>query len=94
MIKYVPYVKDSKRAMDEYISRIFMNGDNTLAIHNTCEDSLLASPLIIDLVVLTELMTRIKYRTSPTDSWHGFESVLSICSWLLKVHFSVCWFRS
>ena len=49
VIKYVPFVKDSKRAMDEYISSIFMNGISTIAIHNTCEDSLLASPLIIDL---------------------------------------------
>ncbi len=26
VIKYVPYVKDSKRAMDEYTSEIFMGG--------------------------------------------------------------------
>jgi myo-inositol-1-phosphate synthase len=37
VIKYVPHVGDSKRAMDEYTSRIFMGGTNTLAIHNTCE---------------------------------------------------------
>src|ERR1700685_4533947 len=29
VIKYVPFVRDSKRAMDEYISSIFMNGLNT-----------------------------------------------------------------
>ena len=45
----VPYVADSKRAMDEYTSEIFMGGKNTIAMHNTCEDSLLATPLIIDL---------------------------------------------
>ena len=28
VIKYVPFVKDSKRAMDEYTSTIFMNGIN------------------------------------------------------------------
>merc|ERR1719461_1592410 len=64
VIKYVPFVKDSKRAMDEYTSRIFMNGLQTIVMHNTCEDSLLASPLILDLVILTELCTRIQYRTS------------------------------
>jgi hypothetical protein len=29
-------------------------------IHNTCEDSLLAVPLIIDLVILAELFERIQ----------------------------------
>lgn len=41
VIKYVPYVGDSKRAMDEYVSEIMMGGTNTIAIHNTCEVSLL-----------------------------------------------------
>jgi len=84
VIKYVPFVKDSKRAMDEYISSIFMNGLNTIAIHNTCEDSLLASPLIIDLVILTELMTRITYKTNDQNDYQPFEAVLSILSYLLK----------
>merc|ERR1719266_1079372 len=61
VIKYVPFVGDSKRAMDEYTSRIFMNGKNTIVMHNTCEDSLLATPIILDLV-LTELMQRINYQ--------------------------------
>ena len=46
VIKYVPSVGDSKRALDEYESEIFMGGRNTISMHNTCEDSLLASPLI------------------------------------------------
>merc|ERR1712137_1384602 len=37
VIKYLPYVADSKRAMDEYTSKIFMNGTNTISMHNTCE---------------------------------------------------------
>ncbi|CAM9728622.1 unnamed protein product [Bubo scandiacus] len=49
VIKYVPYVGDSKRALDEYTSEIMMGGTNTIVIHNTCEDSLLASPIILDL---------------------------------------------
>lgn len=52
VIKYVPYVADSKRAMDEYTSEIFMGGHNTIVMHNTCEDSLLAAPIILDLVIL------------------------------------------
>ena len=61
-LRYVPYVGDSKRAMDEYTSEIFMGGRNTLVIHNTCEDSLLAAPIILDLVLLAELITRIEMK--------------------------------
>jgi len=84
VIKYVPYVGDSKRAMDEYTSEIFLGGHNTLAIHNTCEDSLLAAPVMYDLIVLCELMTRIKYKTPDMDHFEDFHTVLSILSYLLK----------
>lgn len=43
VIKYVPYVGDSKRAMDEYTSEIMMGGTNTIALHNTCEVSVSAT---------------------------------------------------
>ncbi|KAH0625740.1 hypothetical protein JD844_033951 [Phrynosoma platyrhinos] len=59
VIKYVPYVGDSKRALDEYTSEIALGGTNTIVIHNVCEDSLLAAPIILDLVVLAELCQRI-----------------------------------
>merc|ERR1719443_2402051 len=62
VIKYIPTVGDSKRAMDEYTSEIFMGGTNTIVMHNTCEDSLLAAPLILDLTILCELMTRVRFR--------------------------------
>ena len=84
VIKYVPYVKDSKRALDEYISEIFMHGQNTISMHNTCEDSLLASPLILDLVIIAELFTRIQYKTEKMTQFSPFHSVLSILSYLLK----------
>ncbi|KAK0393511.1 hypothetical protein QR680_000245 [Steinernema hermaphroditum] len=84
VIKYVPYVGDSKRAMDEYICSIFMGGQQTLVIHNTCEDSLLAAPLILDLALITELCSRIKYKTSATSDFEHFSSVLSLLSLLLK----------
>ncbi|KAK3866977.1 hypothetical protein Pcinc_027532 [Petrolisthes cinctipes] len=84
VIKYVPHVGDSKRAMDEYCSEIMMGGSNTIAIHNTCEDSLLASPLIIDLVVLAELCERIQYKTEHDQGFQRFNSVLSILSYLCK----------
>jgi len=84
VIKYVPYVGDSKRALDEYTSQIFMGGHNTIAIHNTCEDSLLASPIILDLAILAELMQRITYKTKATEGFNKFHPVLSILSYLLK----------
>jgi myo-inositol-1-phosphate synthase len=84
VIKYVPYVKDSKRAMDEYISRIFLGGHNTITINNVCEDSLLATPLMLDLVILTEMMERISYKTDDMEHFESFDPVLSILSYLLK----------
>lgn len=84
VIKYVPAVADSKRAMDEYTSEIFMGGTNTIVTHNTCEDSLLATPLIIDLVLLCELFTRISFRTEEMDGYQPFHPVLSVLSYMLK----------
>jgi len=83
VIKYVPYVGDSKRAMDEYISEIFMGGKNTIVMHNTCEDSLLAAPLIYDLVVLCELCERIEVKRDG-GKFERFHPVLSILNYMLK----------
>ena len=55
-----------------------------------CEDSLLASPLIIDLVLVAEMMTRIQWRAASTDDgaaeqpFKHFHSVLSVLSYMLK----------
>jgi len=84
VIKYVPYVGDSKRAMDEYVSEIMLGGKNTLAIHNTCEDSLLAAPLILDLAIIAELCERIQFRTINEKEFHRFNAALSILSILCK----------
>jgi myo-inositol-1-phosphate synthase len=89
VIKYVPYVGDSKRAMDEYTSEIFLGGRNTIVMHNTCEDSLLAAPIILDLVILTELCERISIRrgSMAEEGEAEFEKlhpVLSILSYLVK----------
>ncbi|XP_005093620.1 inositol-3-phosphate synthase isoform X2 [Aplysia californica] len=84
VIKYVPYVGDSKRAMDEYTSEIMLGGRNTIAIHNTCEDSLLASPLILDLAIIAELCERIQFRKEGEDEFHKFNTALSILSILCK----------
>lgn len=84
VIKYVPYVGDSKRAMDEYTSEIFMGGKNTIVLHNTCEDSLLAAPLILDLVILAELLTRLELRKEGEDKFHSLHPVATLLSYLTK----------
>ncbi|KAK5090446.1 Myo-inositol-1-phosphate synthase [Lithohypha guttulata] len=84
VIKYMPAVGDDKRALDEYYAEIFMGGHQTISIFNVCEDSLLASPLIIDLVLVAEMMTRIQWRLAGTEQYKGFHSVLSILSYMLK----------
>lgn len=90
VIKYMPAVGDNKRALDEYYAEIFMGGHQTISLFNVCEDSLLASPLIIDLVLIAEMMTRITWRAEGGDGalakeYKGFHSVLSILSYMLKV---------
>merc|ERR1719192_3201924 len=60
---------------------------NTIVMHNTCEDSLLAAPIIVDLVILTELCERIFYQTSDMaekEEWGRMRPVLSLLSYLLK----------
>jgi myo-inositol-1-phosphate synthase len=89
VIKYMPAVGDNKRALDEYYAEIFMGGHQTISIFNVCEDSLLASPLIIDLVLVAEMMTRIQWKAQSTDGattpeYKSFHSVLSILSYMLK----------
>lgn len=85
VIKYLPYVGDSKRAMDEYTSEIFMGGKNTLVIHNTCEDSLLAAPVMLDLILIAELSRRIQYRIKgQMEEFEGFHPVMSLLSFMLK----------
>ncbi|EIW80213.1 Myo-inositol-1-phosphate synthase [Coniophora puteana RWD-64-598 SS2] len=84
VIKYVPAVGDSKRAIDEYYSEIFCGGRQTINIFNECEDSLLATPLILDLTILTELLTRVQYRRSGEGEFAPLHSVLSLLSYMCK----------
>ena len=49
------------------------------------QDSLLATPLILDLTILTELLTRVKYRdASANGEFAPLYSVLSLLSYMLK----------
>jgi myo-inositol-1-phosphate synthase len=89
VIKYMPAVGDDKRALDEYYAEIFLDGHQTISLFNVCEDSLLAAPLIIDLVLVTEMMTRVQWKAHSAEAsdakYAGFHSVLSVLSYMLKV---------
>ena len=52
-------------------------------MHNTCEDSLLATPIILDLVVLCELAQRIQIKRG-NQEFENFDTVLSLLSYFLK----------
>jgi myo-inositol-1-phosphate synthase len=84
VIKYVPFVGDSKRAMDEYTSEIFLGGKSTIVLHNTCEDSLLAAPIILDLALICELCERIQICSENSTDFESFHPILSLLSYLLK----------
>lgn len=85
VIKYVPDAGDSKKAMDEYVSEIFLGGNHTLVAYNVCEDSLLAAPLMMDLFLLTELCERINYRViSENGDFKRFDTILSWLAYLCK----------
>lgn len=83
VIKYIPTVGDSKRALDEYISEIAMGGTQQFVIHNTCEDSLLAYGVILDLIIMTELFTRVKYSTD-AELYQPVNPILSLLGYWCK----------
>ena len=61
-----------------------MGGRNTISMHNTCEDSLLAAPIILDMVLLAELSTRITFKSEEEEDFHSFHPVSTILSYLTK----------
>lgn len=83
VIKYIPAVGDSKRAMDEYYSEIFLGGRHTLAMHNICEDSLLAVPIILDIILFADFFSRITI-TRGSGEPKPFGTVLSMLSLFFK----------
>ena len=82
VIKYVPAVGDSKRAMDEYYSELCLDGRSTIVIHNTCEDSLLAVPLMLDIILFAEFFSRVKI--AENNKICTFSSNLSLLSLFFK----------
>ena len=48
------------------------------------QDSLLAAPIILDLVILCEICERIKFKVGDDHEFQSFHPVLSLLSYLLK----------
>ena len=78
IIKYIPSVGDSKRAIDEYFTELFLNGKNILSIYNLCEDSLLAVPILLDIIIFSEFFSRVRINGD------NFNSNLSLLSYFFK----------
>lgn len=83
IIKYIPAVGDSKRAIDEYYSELMLDGRNILSIYNICEDSLLAIPLLLDIAIFSDFFTRIKF-VCKDGTENNFSSNLSLLSFFFK----------
>ncbi|UZJ54326.1 hypothetical protein CBS101457_003646 [Exobasidium rhododendri] len=90
VIKYMPPVGDQKVAIDDFTSELAMGGRNTIYTVNQCADSVLASPIILDLAILAEFMTRISYakpaneEQSTQEQYSGLYSIMSLLSYSLK----------
>jgi myo-inositol-1-phosphate synthase len=84
IIKYIPHVGDDKRAIDEYVSEIFLGGESIIEVYNMCQDSLLAVPVMLDLVILDELYSRITWKTKEMSAFERFHPVNSSLSLFLK----------
>lgn len=75
---------DTKLFRECIVCSVFRYVLTSPRLFNICEDSLLASPLIIDLVIIAEMMTRIQWKSAGEGEFKNFHSVLSVLSYMLK----------
>eukprot|EP00183_Erythrolobus_madagascarensis_P000042 CAMPEP_0185848730 /NCGR_PEP_ID=MMETSP1354-20130828/3496_1 /TAXON_ID=708628 /ORGANISM="Erythrolobus madagascarensis, Strain CCMP3276" /LENGTH=562 /DNA_ID=CAMNT_0028549163 /DNA_START=12 /DNA_END=1703 /DNA_ORIENTATION=- len=99
VVKYVPFLGDSKRDVSEYTSEAFLNSHYTTIMHNSALDSILCAPLIVDLAILAELFDRVRLRQLPPDEpsssqfgkhddaqeFHKMHSVMSVLGFFMKI---------
>lgn len=91
VVKYVPFLGDSKRDVSEYTSETFLDAQYTTIMHNECLDSSLCSPLILDLAIFAELFSRVKYAVEGRDglldenSFGSMETALSVLGFYMKI---------
>jgi myo-inositol-1-phosphate synthase len=84
VVKYVPFLGDSKRDVSEYTSEAFMCGRYTNIIHNEALDSILCAPLILDTAILSELLTRVTFKLLDQEMYRPMESVAVALSFFMK----------
>lgn len=89
VVKYVPFLGDSKRDISEYTSETWMDCQYTTIMHNECLDSALCAPLILDLVVLFELFSRVEYAVENENNvdplFERMDSVMSVMGFYMKI---------
>lgn len=91
VVKYVPFLGDSKRDVSEYTSETFMDCHYTTVMHNECLDSALCAPLMLDLTIFAELFSRVTYATPlpdgtiPESSYSSMEPALSALAFYMKL---------
>lgn len=90
VVKYVPFLNDSKRDVSEYTSEAFMNCHYTTIMHNSCLDSALCSPLILDLAIFAELFSRVQYCVEGYDGsfnsdYSSMDVALSVLAFYMKI---------
>ncbi|EHH25790.1 hypothetical protein EGK_15624, partial [Macaca mulatta] len=84
VIKYMPYAGDPKRALDESTLELILGATNTLLLHDTCENLLLAAPVMLDLALLTEPCHCVSFCTDDNIEPQTFHPMLSLLSFLFK----------
>jgi myo-inositol-1-phosphate synthase len=60
VIKYVKPAGDNKKALDEYVSQVFLDSEMTMNIATVCPDSMLAVPIMLDLVLIGDWLSRLR----------------------------------
>lgn len=91
VVKYVPFLGDSKRDVSEYTSETFMDCHYTTIMHNECLDSALCSPLILDLAIFAELFSRVEYAVEDEEGkvkeewFSSMESAMSVLGFYMKI---------
>lgn len=91
VVKYVPFLGDSKRDVSEYTSETFMDCHYSTIMHNSCLDSALCAPLIIDLAIFTELFSRVQFCVEDANAsyndadYTSMDPALSVLAFYMKI---------
>ncbi len=88
VIKYVPSVGDHKRALDEYLSDICMEEQQSLVVYNVCPDSLLCVSLMLDLVLFSDWLSRIRVKNDHELRWRPLNTTLDQLAYFFKAPIS------